>query len=234
MSKSISVIIPSYNSTATISYTLDAILSKQPDAIKEIIVVDSSEDPEFENIVRRYETLGVCFINAGIRVMPAKGRNTGAQHATGEILIFLDSDVIPADTYFQDILNALERGYLAGGGGITAPPFQKRNPIALAQYYLQLNEYIPAGKERIKPFLPGCNLFCHKDIFRESGGFPEIRAAEDVIFGINVSKITDVWFIPDARVSHIFRLSFTSFLTNQILLENTAALYRKQTGAAYD
>lgn len=231
MSKTISVIIPSYNSTETIRYTLDAILSGQSRDIKEIIVVDSSDDPEFQNIIKIYGTHGVRFINAGVRVMPAKGRNIGAHHATGKILIFLDSDVIPVDDYFREILIALERGYRAGGGGITPPPFQKHHPVALAQYYLQLNEYLPTGRDRIKPFLPGCNLFCHEDIFHKCGGFPEIRAAEDVIFGINVSKITDLWFIPNARVSHIFRLSISYFLNNQILLGKYAAVYRKQVGA---
>ncbi len=230
MNNSISVIIPSYNSAGTINLTLDSILAQRSDYVKEIIVVDSSDDPVFDKTIETYKKLGVIFLNAGIRVMPARGRNIGARRSSGRTLVFLDSDVIPFDNYILGIVTALERGYLAGGGGITIPQFQRRNAVALAQYYLQLNEYIPSGKDRVKPFLPGCNIFCDRKLFFECGGFPEIRASEDVLFGINISKITDLWFVPAARVSHIFRLEIGLFLKNQKMLGRYAALYRKKTG----
>lgn len=227
MDKQISVIIPSYNSHKTIPYTLDSLLRQKGYYIKEIIVVDSSDDPDMQKIVNKYSS-EVKFINAGVRVMPALGRNLGACHATGTILAFLDSDAIAVEDWAERIIVSYQKGYMAGGGGVELPEFQRTNPIAAAQYYLQLNEFIPAGRERVKSVLPGVNIFCEREIFERAGGFPEVRAGEDTIFGMAVSELTHYWFVPEITVAHIFREDLKGFLKNQELLGKYNILYRKK------
>ncbi len=227
LDKKISIIIPSYNSQKTITYTLNSLLKQKGDYIKEIIVVDSSDSPEMQDIIKKYRPK-VKFINAGTKVMPAMGRNLGAIRSTGEILAFLDSDAIAVEDWAEKIALSYLKGYRAGGGGVELPDFQRDIPIAAAQYYLQLNEFIPAGVERIKPVLPGVNVFCERTVFEQVGGFPEVRAGEDTIFGLAVSKITQYWFIPDITVAHIFREDLIGFLNNQELLGKYNILYRKR------
>lgn len=225
----ISVIIPSFNSVQTVEYALKALGSQtRKELISEIIVVDSSDDNKTKEMLSGYVSDKIKVINSGVRVMPAVSRNIGAQEAKGEILAFLDADAYPAYDWLENIVKAYENGCKVGGGGIKLPDFQKNKPIALAQYYLQFNEYICSGNDRIKNFVPSCNMFCDRTLFQKAGGFPEIRAAEDVLFGLQVNKISRLWFLPNLKAYHIFRESWKRFLENQMLLGRYVSVYRKK------
>jgi len=224
----ITVIIPSFNSASTIEHVFEKLDNQsRKDLISEIVVVDSSNDRETRPIIARHGSDKIKVIDAGIGVMPAIGRNIGAAHANGEILAFLDADAFPAYNWIENIAKVYENGCIVGGGGINIADFQKNNLIVLAQYYLQFNEFISSGSKSIKKFVPSCNMFCSKELFQKSGGFPEIRAAEDVLFGLKVSEIANLWFIPEIVVYHIFRLEWKKFLRNQILLGKYVSIYRK-------
>ncbi|MCP4133783.1 MAG: glycosyltransferase family 2 protein [bacterium] len=224
----LSIVIPAYNSAKTLEHTLGAILKQEGNYIKETIVVDSSDNGQMEEFIKKYEPKGITFINAGVRVMPAIGRNIGAKAATGKLLLFFDADVIPRPDYMGRIVEAYNAGYLAGGGSVDIPEFQKRNLVALAQLYIQVNEYLPGSKNRVKEFVTGCNNYCEREIFDKVGGYPEIRASEDVLYGLNVSKETPFWFLPGAVVGHIFRENWDGFLNNQKMLGKYVAVYRRQ------
>ncbi len=229
MQKKISIIIPSFNSGLTVEYTLKALdWQTGKNLISEIIVVDSSDDKKTKRILSQYESEKIKVVNAGIRVMPAIARNIGARQAKGEILAFLDADAYPTQDWLENIVKDYENGCQVGGGGIQLPDFQKNKPIALAQYYLQFNEYIYRGSKRIKKFVPSCNMFCNRELFQKAGGFPEIRAAEDVLFGLKMNKITNLWFIPEVAVYHIFRVGWAEFFKNQMLLGRYVSIYRKK------
>jgi glycosyltransferase involved in cell wall biosynthesis len=229
MNNTISVIIPSYNSSGTIGYTLGGLLNQNHIKADEIIVVDSSNDDKFENIISKSMTSEtIKIIRSKKKLTPASARNIGLKQATGDLLVFLDSDVVPFPNLLRIYKEAYENGCLAGGGGIELPHFQSDRLIPLAQYYLQCNEYLPVGEKRIKKFLSGCNFFCDKGLLDKVGGFPELRASEDVLLGLALSKITKVWFFPDASVFHIFRDDWKSFLSNQRLLGKYVGIYRKK------
>jgi glycosyltransferase involved in cell wall biosynthesis len=228
MNHSISVIIPSYNSSSTIEYTLKGLLDQSPVKADEIIVVDSSDNDKFYAIVSKYQTLtSVKFIRSMERLTPAQARNIGARRASGNLLVFLDSDVVPSPSLLSIYMDAYQTGCQAGGGSVELSDFQASMFIPSAQYYLQCNEYIPAGKKRIKKFLSGCNFFCDSGLFKNVGGFPDLRASEDVLLGLNLSNITKIWFIPSASVSHVFREGLKGYLSNQRLLGRHIGIYRK-------
>ncbi|HOP65053.1 MAG TPA: glycosyltransferase [Spirochaetota bacterium] len=214
----ISVIIPSFNSIKTIKRTVESILNQDMKLLKEIIVVDSSETGESRNYLKSLDNKLIKIIKPGVRIMPAIQRNIGAENSSGKLLLFLDSDVILQNNYFSEIHSAYKEGIMIGGGAVILPDFQKNIKTAVAQYYLQLNEYIPAGERRKKSCIPGCNIFCDRKMFFEAGGFPDIRAYEDTQFCHNVNKISDIWFIPEARIAHIFREDRESFYDNQELI----------------
>jgi len=64
-------------------------------------------------------------------------------------------------------------------------------------------------------------------LFLQTGGYPEVRAAEDVLFGFEINKITELLFLPSAVSAHIFRINLRGFYINQRLLGRHAALYRR-------
>jgi glycosyltransferase involved in cell wall biosynthesis len=95
----ISVIIPAYNVAEYISETLDSVVSQKFREHEIIVVNDGSPDSEkFERAIG-YHLEEIVYIrqdNAGAGV----ARNTGIEHARGEIIAFLDGD----DQWMPDFL----------------------------------------------------------------------------------------------------------------------------------
>lgn len=104
-----SVIIPVYYAAATIGRCLDSLLS-QPHENAEILLINDGSGDESGGICRRYarEYGGVRYFekeNGGV----SSARNLGLEHASGEYILFVDSDDYVAEDYFASIDEALER-----------------------------------------------------------------------------------------------------------------------------
>lgn len=87
----ISVVVPNYNGHGTLKQCLEAIRSSRYPSYECIVVDDGSTDNSLE-------TAGV-FADQIIQVKggplgPAHARNLGAQAARGEIVFFIDADVV--------------------------------------------------------------------------------------------------------------------------------------------
>ena len=224
---SVSVIIPSYNSAVTISHTLKSLLGSPSPLLKEVIIADSSDDgqtPTLLDTVRSEKLRVMCLPT---KTAPAAARNLGAQQAHGDILAFIDSDAYAAEDWLENIAKVYADGHRVGGGSVSVPPFQKNKILALAQFFLQFNEHMDVGGRDIKKYVPSCNLFCDKELFEKLGGFPEIRASEDVLFGLKAAKICPVIFDPGIRVYHIFRENLEAYLRNQRMLGKYILVYRR-------
>ena len=97
-SEDISIIIPTYNSGRIIGYTLQSIqnqvLNKKESDRLEVIVIDDGSTDSTSEIVRRYSSkLNLKYVRQN-HLGRSQARNLGSSLAEGEILIFLDSDVI--------------------------------------------------------------------------------------------------------------------------------------------
>lgn len=224
----ISVVIPSFNSFKTISYTLQS-LASSPDTglLSEIIIVDSSDDGKTKPFLCGYRSDKIRVIDGGVKLMPAAARNLGAKYATGDILAFIDADAFAATDWLENIAAASRRGIRIGGGPISLPEFQRNKVIPLAQYFLQFNEFMEGKHVQDKKFVPSVNMFCERKFFDEIGGFPLIRASEDVLFGLKANRLSTVRFLPAIRVFHVFREDIRSFLENQLLLGKYIIIYRR-------
>ena len=85
----ISVIIPIYNSSQTLKKCLDAVFSNKFKKFEVIVISDNSEDDSID-IAKNYNCKIIEFRqNKG----PAFARNAGANSASNDILLFVDSDV---------------------------------------------------------------------------------------------------------------------------------------------
>lgn len=230
----VSFIIPAYQSERTIIRTIKSITDLScPQGLHEIIIVDSSpEYPQYlDGILNADKRIHLHHLNQ--KTSPAKARNIGAQYATGEVLVFLDSDAYLAKDWLTEVQKCVDAGGKVGGGAINLPPEQQKNFLAKAQWLLQFNEWLSFGSQRTVSLLPACNLFCEKSLFHEVGGFPELRASEDTLFCLRVSEITSIWFLPAAKCFHIFRENWGSFLRNQVLLGKYIMIYRRHHYASW-
>ena len=107
MADIVSVVIPSYNSEGFISETIDSVLA-QTHSAREILVVDDGSTDGTREVARRFAGVEVIQqANAG----PAVARNTGAAHARGRYIAFLDHD----DVWMPEKL-AIQVALLKGSG----------------------------------------------------------------------------------------------------------------------
>ena len=92
LEKKISVIIPVYNAEKYISETLDSII-KQSYKNREIILVENGSKDRSSGIIQEYEEKyqGIHMIK-GVGKGPGSARNRGMEFASGEYIIFVDSD----------------------------------------------------------------------------------------------------------------------------------------------
>jgi glycosyltransferase involved in cell wall biosynthesis len=114
--KSVSVIIPCYNSGKTIKNCISSVLN-QTYPIHEIIVIDDgSTDNSFEIVSKiQMENNFEKFIsfkqkNAG----PSKARNVGIMNSTGDFIAFLDSDDEWINDKIEHQITAFEKNTTVG------------------------------------------------------------------------------------------------------------------------
>jgi glycosyltransferase involved in cell wall biosynthesis len=90
----VSVIIPCYNASKTISRALESVANQTYKDFEIVIVDDGSTDKSkdvIDDFMRIYNDLVISYLyqkNSG----PSKARNVGVTHAKGEYIAFLDAD----------------------------------------------------------------------------------------------------------------------------------------------
>ncbi|MCB9772133.1 MAG: glycosyltransferase family 2 protein [Candidatus Omnitrophica bacterium] len=223
----VSFIIPSYNSLKTLPRTIESLRAQSVDAF-EIIIVDSSDDEMAKKYLSVIALDGIRVISLENKTSPAQGRNIGAQEAKGEILCFIDADIVLAPDWLEKVLAAYGDGCRVGGGSVDIHQTQAKHNLAWAQLLLQFNESLPFGQRREIGLLPACNMFCERKLFFEAKGFPALRASEDVVLCLRLREKNSIWFVPEARAYHIFRESISAYRNNQIMLGQYILHYRRE------
>ena len=156
------------------------------------------------------------------RVGPAAKRDLGAQHANGDILVFLDDDSYPApdlldvaEHYFAD-----ENVVALGGPAITPPDDTFWQRVSGAVFLSQLSggipeRYVPIGKVRPVNDWPSVNLMVRKDAFLAIGGFNSpYWPGEDTKLCLDLIQKTgkQILYVPEIRVWHHRRAGLMAHL----------------------
>ncbi len=109
----ISVVIPNYNGetllAANIPHVLDALASYKDGTIEVILADDGSKDKSLEvidNIIKqnKYKNIAIRCVKNSINKGFSGNVNSGVKVATGEILILLNTDVIPHKGFLTKLL----------------------------------------------------------------------------------------------------------------------------------
>ncbi|TAI48020.1 TIGR04283 family arsenosugar biosynthesis glycosyltransferase [Flagellimonas allohymeniacidonis] len=158
-SPKISIIIPVLNEEAGLGKVLEHLgQTSDQDFIAEIICVDGGS---------RDETIKIATKNKATVISSKKGRarqmNTGAKHATGEILYFLHADTFPPKHFDRIVLKAIGEGYQSG---CFRMKFDSKNPILRFFAWLsRINHSLCRGGDQ--------SLFIKKELFEKTQGFNE-------------------------------------------------------------
>lgn len=186
-----SVIVPVYNRPSEVEELLGS-LCRQTSRDFEVLIVEDGSSVPCEQVVADYaERLPVRYLtkpNSG----PGQTRNFGAEHARGEWLIILDSDVLLPEGYFAAIDAELAREDCDAFGGPdraheSFTPVQKAINYAMTSFFTTGG--IRGGKKKLDKFYPrSFNMGIRRDVFAALGGFSKMRFGEDIDLSIRIFK----------------------------------------------
>ena len=113
----VSVIICTYNRLNDLFICLNS-LENQLTKPNEVVIVDDSDANNSGKIIRRYNnSLKIKYIKNKVKRGLTAARNVGVKHAQGDIICFVDDDVILPLTWLQEIINGYEENKNAIGVG---------------------------------------------------------------------------------------------------------------------
>ena len=108
----VSVCMAHYNDGTKLMYALNSLEQNDYENFEVIVVDDGSTDVEsrakFEVLASRYEGLGWSFISKARNEGPGPARNFAVSLATGEYIIFMDSDNLAAHSMISDFVLGME------------------------------------------------------------------------------------------------------------------------------
>jgi len=186
----ISIIIPTLNEEKYLPLLLSSI-KKQNFNDYEIIIADAGSDDKTLEIVKNYN----CKIVEG--GLPAKARNNGAKVAKGDILFFLDADVILPENFLEKTLKEFKKRALKiTSFRIDFLPQNKFSSFFVNTFY---NKPIIL-LENILPHTATA-ILVEKKIFDKLDGFDEnIKLAEDHDFGRRAAKLAKFGIIKSTKI----------------------------------
>src|SRR5687768_9155644 len=101
---SFSVVIPAHNAERTLGAVLASIAGQEP-APAEVIVVDDASSDRTAEIA---EAAGARVLRNETPLLAGGARNRGWEAARGDVVVFIDSDAVPAPGWNAGIAAALE------------------------------------------------------------------------------------------------------------------------------
>lgn len=175
----ISVIIPNYNYARTLGLCLTAIRAQtRPPA--EIIVVDDGSTDDSVGVARSF---GARVLHTGGNLGPPAARNLGAAHATGKVLLFVDSDVALEPDATDTALAMLGSDPCIGAVCGTFKPEPLIRDGLIEEYRCLQLCYWMAGEGPISTSYTAI-LAIRAEVFAEVGGFnARLRHTENADFG---------------------------------------------------
>lgn len=216
----ISIVVPTFRRPDALTQTLTALLALDyPSESYEIIIVDDGSGDTTPEVVERFqkEHRRVLYLpqpNSGV----ATARNNGARQAKGEILIFVDDDIIVQPSLIRQHLATLGRfePCLVNGHW----EFEPKLKAALAKtpfgrYRIQIENWVKEGLPKealledarakdqslemhssdrcVSPeAMTACNLCISREDFWRIGGFDEdfpFAGYEDQEFSLRAKKL---------------------------------------------
>jgi glycosyltransferase involved in cell wall biosynthesis len=214
---SLSVVVPVHNGGLQLSRCLEALRASEYESF-EVIVVDDCSTDNTQRIIERYHAR---YLRTPWKMGPAGARNLGAQHAAGEILVFVDADVVVPP----------------GSLGLIAADFESDPELAavfgsydeapawrdfLSQYKNLMHHYVhQVSSERAVTFWAGCGAI-RKEVFEEFGGFDAAKyphpSIEDIELGYRLAFAErKIRLNKQLQVKHLKRWTVRGLLRADIL-----------------
>lgn len=191
----LSVVIPTRNRSATLMQTLDALGVQTNAPAFEVLVVDNGSSDDTQALLTQRRD--VFTLRTFFEAQPnrARARNAGIAAAQGEIVIFIDDDVIvPAQFLSAHLIAHRDSGAYAVTGPIMNVPSLAQRPR-------------PSWKNLSRAFFCTCNASVSLAALRKVDGFDESfdrYGWEDTELGVRLRHVgLSHRFAWDAYVYHL-------------------------------
>lgn len=212
----ISIVIPVKDSMETLPRCLSAI-EHQKDLIHEIIVVDDGSEDASISLARQFEKVRVVATEAEGRGV-SRARNKGAKEATGDIVFFIDSDIVLSSEVMQILADQYKNPEIVAVVGLLDPDSEYKNFSSDFKNLWMYYTYRVQPRETALFYTSIASI--RRSIFLDFGGFDESYkkpGLEDTDFGNRLyGKGCVVHLNPDIMGLHLkhytlgqlFRLDF--------------------------
>ena len=237
----VSVVIPTYNRRAQLAQALDGLAKQDPvDGGFEVIVVsDGSTDGTDEFLGSTSLPLPVQAIrqpNAG----PAAARNRGIDTAEGELVVFIDDDVVPEPGFLAAHLARHDHpdDDLVVIGPMVTPANSHLSPWVRWEQDMLYKQY--AAMQRgdweatSRQFYTGNASVARRHLL-DAGGFdPAFRRAEDVELAYRLAQRgLNFTFDPAAIVTHYAERSYEAWLAAAYAYGRNDVVFGRDRGQAW-
>ena len=193
----ISIIVPTFQEGEYITNTMLNLRKAAKNFPIEIIVVDGGSVDDTVKKAKNF-TNKVYRIGRGI----AKARNFGAKHSNGDILLFMDADVILPDGFAEKLVEIFRNPKVVGATCNIMPLKPNLSEKIFFYLYNGLLRFI----SRFKPHSRGEFLAVRKSAFFAINGFNEsLPCIEDHDLAMRLSKIGKFVYIKDLTVFESMR-----------------------------
>ncbi|MBF6288814.1 glycosyltransferase [Nocardia cyriacigeorgica] len=209
-----SVVIPAHIATDADRGHLDeqlAALAEQDHPGEfEVVVADNRSAPGLEAHLAAHPLgtrLNLRYVPASDTAGAAYARNVGAEHATGEVLLFCDHDDRVHPDWMRRMLAFLDEGYDLISCAVEGRSLNADNRRGIAEVP-EPEQFQPPGV--FAPVIVGCAMACRANVYRKLGGIDVTYAAnEDLAFGWKAHREGfRTGFLPEALVAYRYRRGF--------------------------
>lgn len=178
MNTRVSVIIPVYNEEKVINDCINS-LSEQTFKELEIIIIDDGSTDKTPQILSGYKTNNLkCRILQQNHLGAGEARNLGAKNAIGQILVFVDADMIFDNKFIEMLTKPIRSGEVIGTFSKYEYVFNKNN---IWSKCWNLNRNLPIDRMHNKNYPDSQPVFraVLKKEFDRVGGFDAIGYIDD-------------------------------------------------------
>jgi GT2 family glycosyltransferase len=187
---SLSIVVPAFNNPGELEECLSALLSNVPQGTDITVVDDASKEDVREQIRSVAAAKGVAVVQLDTNSGPSSARNAGASRAAGDVLLFIDSDVVVGPGAIDRMLQVFagDSSVAAVFGSYDSHP---RATGVVSQYRNLLHHYVHQhGSREASTFWAGFGAV-RRTVFESVGGFDEARFArcmEDIELGYRLRR----------------------------------------------
>jgi glycosyltransferase involved in cell wall biosynthesis len=212
----VSVITPVFNSKEFLSISLPAIRKSDYPYFEFIVVDDNSTDGSGE-FAKQYADSVIRMKN---KVAPGKARNKGVQVSKGEILIFVDADVLVMPDSISSVVKLMKDNpqLQAVFGSYDDSPYFKN---FFSQYKNLHHHFVHQNANpQSHTFWAGFGAI-RREAFLSAGGFPEkysTASIEDIELGYKLTESgKKIRLAKELQVKHLKKWDFISLLKSDII-----------------